>query len=63
MTPTRRAQFDAGIQRLATDPYGTGSTRVTDVPDRRQAVVAGVVIRYYVSQSVQTLTVVRAVYI
>ncbi|MEE1736924.1 hypothetical protein PUR49_10475 [Streptomyces sp. BE147] len=40
MTPARRAQFDIGIQRLATDPYGHGSARLTGDPDRRRAVGA-----------------------
>ncbi len=63
MTPAQRAQFDTGMQRLAADPYGHGSSPLKNEPDRRQAVVADVVIRYYVSPHVLVLTVVRAVYI
>lgn len=58
-----RTAFDAGMQRLAADPYGHDSTPVKDVADRREATVSGVVIRYYVSDTVLTVTVVRVVYI
>ncbi|MCS0635072.1 hypothetical protein NX801_05245 [Streptomyces sp. LP05-1] len=58
-----RDTFDAGLRRLAAEPYGLGSTPVKGDPDRREATVGGVVVRYYVSASVLTVTVVRAVYV
>ncbi|MFH8410965.1 hypothetical protein ACH4FX_40270 [Streptomyces sp. NPDC018019] len=58
-----RVAFDNGMQRLAADPYGHGSTAVKDDGDRREAVASGVVVRYYVSAAVLTVTVVRLVYI
>ncbi|MFH9424667.1 hypothetical protein [Streptomyces sp. NPDC017529] len=57
-----RIAFDAGMQRLAADSYGHGSTAVKADEDRREAVVSGVVVRYYVSAAVLTVTVVRLVY-
>ncbi|WP_093804389.1 hypothetical protein [Streptomyces sp. Wb2n-11] len=63
MEPALRARFDTAMQRLAVDPYGQGSAPVKADEDRREAVAAGVVIRYYVSAPVLTVTVVRVVYI
>ncbi|MGX1886562.1 hypothetical protein [Streptomyces sp. NPDC055287] len=63
MEPALRARFDTAMQRLAADPYAQGSAPVKADADRREAVVAGVVIRYYVSPPVLTVTVVRVVYI
>ncbi|MFD5114268.1 hypothetical protein ACFWNG_18460 [Streptomyces sp. NPDC058391] len=60
MPQALRAAFDAGMQRLAADPYGHGSTPVKDADDRREATINTVVIRYYVSDKV---TVVRIVYL
>lgn len=62
MESALRARFDTAMQRLATDPYAQGSPVKADA-DRREAVVAGVVIRYYVSAPILTVTVVRVVYI
>ncbi|MEV6106039.1 hypothetical protein AB0M28_15170 [Streptomyces sp. NPDC051940] len=56
-------RFDEAMERISDDPYGHGSTAIDKETDRREATVAGVVIRYYVSQSVLTVTVVRGVYI
>nr|WP_208298782.1 hypothetical protein [Streptomyces liangshanensis] len=55
--------FDAGMRRLAADPYGLGSTPVKADTDRRDATVGGVVVRYYVSAAVLVVTVVRVVYV
>ncbi|MGW7641301.1 hypothetical protein [Streptomyces decoyicus] len=54
-----RTAFDTGMQRLAADPYGHGSTPVKADADRREAAVCGVIVRYYVSNTVLTVTVVR----
>jgi hypothetical protein len=59
----RRRRPPGTCERLAADPYGHDSTPVKDVADRREATVSGVVIRYYVSDTVLTVTVVRIVYI
>ncbi|MGI5262490.1 hypothetical protein [Streptomyces angustmyceticus] len=58
-----RTTFDAAMQRLAADPYGHNSTPVKADADRREATVSGVVVRYYVSNAVLTVTVVRVVYV
>ncbi|MFB7631959.1 hypothetical protein ACFC0M_13560 [Streptomyces sp. NPDC056149] len=58
-----RGAFDAGMARLAADPYGHGSTPVRADADRREAAASGVVVRYYVSATVATVTVVRAVHV
>ncbi|GGX40043.1 hypothetical protein [Streptomyces chryseus] len=63
MEPALRARFDTAMQRLAVDPYRQGSAPVKTDEDRRAAVVAGVVIRYYVSAPALTVTIVRVVYI
>lgn len=64
MDPSLRARFDAGMRTsLAPDPYGQGSAPMGSDEDRREATVAGVVIRYYVSRSVLTVTVVRVVFL
>ncbi|MER7398903.1 hypothetical protein ABT381_25740 [Streptomyces sp. NPDC000151] len=62
MDTALRTRFDAGMHRLADDPYGHGSAAIKTERERREATVAGVVIRYYVSESVLTVTVVRIVY-
>ncbi|MFJ2819462.1 hypothetical protein [Streptomyces sp. NPDC087294] len=63
MSTALRTRFDTGMQRIAADPYGNGSAPIGKDDDRREATVAGVVIRYYVSRQVLVVTVVRAVYI
>ncbi|MGI5528307.1 hypothetical protein ACQEVX_13090 [Streptomyces syringium] len=63
MPQALRVSFDAGMRRLTSDPYGHGSTRVKDDADRREATVSGVVVRYYISAAVLTVTVVRIVYV
>lgn len=57
-----RSRFDAAMASLADNPYGCGSSPVGPDSDRRDAAVAGVAVRYYVSQAVLTVTVVRAVF-
>ncbi|WP_243088935.1 hypothetical protein [Streptomyces sp. 891-h] len=63
MPPALRTVFDAGMRELAADPYGHDSTPVKDDADRREATVSGVVVRYYVSNAILTVTVVRIIYI
>ncbi|MEU3188671.1 hypothetical protein ABZ707_31410 [Streptomyces sp. NPDC006923] len=63
MPSALRAVFDAGMRRLASDPYGHGSTPVKADADRREATIGGVVVRYYISAAVLMVTVVRVVYI
>lgn len=64
MDTSLRTRFDAGMHgRLAPDPYGSGSVPIGPDEDRREATVSGVVIRYYVSRGVSTVTVVRVVYL
>ncbi|MER5771022.1 hypothetical protein [Streptomyces sp. NPDC001985] len=58
-----RARFDAAMHHLAAAPYGHGSTPIKGDHDRREATVAGVVVRYYVSATVLTVSVVRVVYV
>jgi len=62
MPPAQRSAFDAGMLDLAAAPYGMGSAPVKDDPDRREATVSDVVVRYYVSNAVLTVTVVRVIY-
>ncbi|MFD4767314.1 hypothetical protein [Streptomyces niveus] len=54
---------DAELDVLTADPYGHGSTPVKADADRREATVSGVVVRYYISATVLTVTVVRVVYV
>nr|WTA00187.1 hypothetical protein OH820_35130 [Streptomyces sp. NBC_00857] len=63
MSTSLRTRFDTGMRRIVGDPYGRGSAPIDKDDDRRQAVVVDVLIRYYVSQDVLVVTVVRAVYI
>jgi hypothetical protein len=58
-----RVAFDAGMQRLVADPYGHGSSPVKGDESRREATVGSVVVRFYVSDAVLIVTVVRVVYI
>ncbi|MFD4600830.1 hypothetical protein ACFWPQ_22735 [Streptomyces sp. NPDC058464] len=52
---------DAMVATIGRDPYGHGSTAVTGERDRREATVLGVIVLYYVSGSVLTVTVVRLI--
>ncbi|MFE7116810.1 hypothetical protein ACFU99_15480 [Streptomyces sp. NPDC057654] len=52
MPRTLRTGSDAGMQRLAADLYGHGSTPVKGDHDRREAAVGGTVVRYCVSADV-----------
>ena len=63
MPAALRARFDTAMTRLATDPYGHRSVPLKGDDDRREATVAGVVIRYYVARAVLTVTVVRVVFL
>ncbi|MFI9721858.1 hypothetical protein ACIHFE_19730 [Streptomyces sp. NPDC052396] len=63
MDGARRSRFESALRAMAEDPYGHGSTPINKEEDRREATVADVVVRYYVSESVLTLTVVRLVYL
>ncbi|MFI5617851.1 hypothetical protein [Streptomyces sp. NPDC051567] len=57
-----RKTFDAGIVAVARDPYGYGSVAVRGNRDRREATVRSVAfVRYEVSVSVVTVTVLRVV--
>lgn len=56
----RRARFDQRMARLAQDPYGHG--RASDSRDRRQAEAAGVVVVYWISRNVLTVSVVTVVH-
>jgi hypothetical protein len=51
------------MQRLVADPYGHGSSPVKGDESRREATVGSVVVRFYVSDAVLIVTVVRVVYI
>lgn len=62
MSPELRARFDGAMRALAADPYGGGSAPIRGERDRRDVTVAGVAVRYYVSRSVLTVTVVRLVF-
>ncbi|MGD9485418.1 hypothetical protein WDH52_19585 [Streptomyces sp. TRM70308] len=50
------------MTRLASAPYGHGSTPAGRDRDRRQAAVAGTITLYRVSHSVMTVSVVRIVH-
>ncbi|MFE7131706.1 hypothetical protein ACFVIM_12660 [Streptomyces sp. NPDC057638] len=55
-----RKAFDAGIMAIAHDPYGCGSSAVLGSRDRRDAPIGSIaVVRYEVSPSVVTVTIVR----
>ncbi|MQS38323.1 hypothetical protein [Streptomyces katsurahamanus] len=54
--------FKAEMGRtLGRDPYGHGSHALGGEKDRRQAIVAGVIVVYYVAQSALQVTAVRLV--
>ncbi|MER6914546.1 hypothetical protein ABT354_22975 [Streptomyces sp. NPDC000594] len=62
MGPEARKVFDTGLLAIAREPYGCGSAEVGESHDRREATVAGVAfVRYEVSASVVTVTVLRVV--
>ncbi|MFD4994761.1 hypothetical protein [Streptomyces buecherae] len=55
-----RVAFESAMARtIARDPYGHGSSPVGADRDRREATVAGAIIRYNVSATVLIVTVVR----
>ncbi|MCX5380377.1 hypothetical protein [Streptomyces sp. NBC_00091] len=57
-----RDRFEATMKAtIGSDPYGHGSDQVGKDRDRREATVAGAIIRYYVSGLVLTVTVVRLI--
>ncbi|MEU0986005.1 hypothetical protein [Streptomyces sp. NPDC005953] len=49
------------LRTLGRDPYGHRSHPVGGEKDRRQAIVAGVIVVYYVAQSVLKVTAVRLI--
>jgi hypothetical protein len=54
--------FRGAMERtIGQDPYGHGSTPVKGERDRCEATILGVIVLYYVSGSVLTVTVVRLV--
>ncbi|MFI5945581.1 hypothetical protein ACIBCB_35790 [Streptomyces uncialis] len=63
MTGPVRTRFEAGMSRLAADPYGCGSTpaKSPSEPDRRSAPVGAYVVVYYVSRSVLLITAVHII--
>nr|WP_209314011.1 hypothetical protein [Streptomyces bohaiensis] len=63
MDDSTRRTFDTAMRGLAQDPYGGDSAALDGSPDRREATVAGVFVRYYVSRGILTVTVVRLVWI
>ncbi|MFI5616750.1 hypothetical protein [Streptomyces sp. NPDC051567] len=55
-----RKTFDAKVAAIARDPYGCGSSAVLGSRDRRDAPIGSIaIVRYEVSPSVVTVTVVR----
>lgn len=57
-----RKTFDTGISAIARSPYGCGSTPVNGNRDRKDATIGSVaVVRYEVSASVVTVTVLRVI--
>ncbi|MFX4293610.1 hypothetical protein [Streptomyces bohaiensis] len=63
MPDATRRGFDSGMREVAQDPYAAGSQPLDGARDRREATVAGVVIRYFVAPTVVTVTVVRMVWV
>ncbi|MEU6059688.1 hypothetical protein [Streptomyces sp. NPDC047097] len=59
MSPALRQRFDAGMAKLATDPYGAGSSAVRGERDRRDATVAGCFVVYYVARGALRITAMR----
>ncbi|GGV31179.1 hypothetical protein GCM10010277_14670 [Streptomyces longisporoflavus] len=58
----RSETFKAAVERtLGVDPYGHGSIALGKDADRREATIHGVFLRYYVSGSILTVTVVRLI--
>lgn len=63
MDPARRTAFESELEAtIGADPYGHGSTPVRGETDRRDATIAGAIIRYYVSGSILTITIVRLIH-
>jgi hypothetical protein len=62
MDTAARAALDAGMRRIAADPYGHGSTAIRGDKDRREATIGAAVVLYYVSTSVLTVTVVYVIH-
>ncbi|MEU0939329.1 MULTISPECIES: hypothetical protein [unclassified Embleya] len=61
LSPERRKRFDSGMTAMASAPYAHGSAVGGD-RDRRETTVSGVAfIRYIVSATVVTVTVVKLV--
>nr|WP_224755579.1 hypothetical protein [Streptomyces chumphonensis] len=61
MPAARRTTFDREIRStLGTDPYGHGSTARGE-KDRREIVIAGAIVIYYVSQAVAMVTAVTII--
>ncbi|OKH90813.1 type II toxin-antitoxin system RelE family toxin [Streptomyces uncialis] len=58
LPPDVRSRFDTGIKKLAADPYGAGSKPIKE-PDYRQALVGGCITSYYVSTTVEVVSVTR----
>ncbi|MFE2046409.1 hypothetical protein ACFXAZ_36945 [Streptomyces sp. NPDC059477] len=57
-----RTEFEAAMARtIARDSYGHGSTAVDADRDRREVTVATAIVRYVVSGTVLTVTVVRLI--
>ncbi|MCM2392571.1 hypothetical protein [Streptomyces albipurpureus] len=55
-------EFKSTMNRtLGRDPYGHRSHAVGGEKDRRQVIVAGVIVVYYVAQSVLKVTAVRLI--
>ncbi|MER7047034.1 type II toxin-antitoxin system RelE family toxin [Streptomyces jumonjinensis] len=53
-----RRRFEADIRRLAADPYGLNSKALKE-QDYREAVVGGCITVYYVSTTVEIVSVTR----
>ncbi|MER7049312.1 MULTISPECIES: type II toxin-antitoxin system RelE family toxin [Streptomyces] len=58
-----RTEFEAGMSRLAADPYGRPSTpaKSPSEPDRRSAPLGAFVVVYYVSRTVLLVTAVHII--
>jgi hypothetical protein len=62
MSPAGAAAVTRAVDSaLGSDPYGCGSAPVGRDPDRREASISTVIVRYEISGSVLTVTVLRAV--
>ncbi|MFF6976027.1 hypothetical protein ACFZA8_32640 [Streptomyces tsukubensis] len=63
MNPAARSAFEAGMRKIAADPYGpgTGPANSPREPDRRSATVGSYIAVYYVSRPVLTITTVHII--